>query len=75
MEASIESIEELAAELEFFYEMSQQSKYTMEWVSNQIQEVGEKHGYVNVFPVSYLTKINLDLNYQLKIKKCDLLII
>ena len=52
--------------------MGKVSKYSMEWVSEQIDEVGKKNGLVNVFPVSYFRKISLDLNNELKIKKIDL---
>ena len=54
--------------------MAKVSKYSMEWVSEQIDEVGKKNGLVNVFPVSYFRKICLDLNNELKIKKIDLMI-
>ena len=46
----------------------------MEWVSEQITEVGEKHGLVNVFPVNYYRKISFDLNRELKIRKTDIIV-
>ena len=54
--------------------MSKASKYSMEWVSEQITEVGKKNGLVNVFPVSYFRKISLDLNNELKVKESELMI-
>lgn len=41
----------------------------MEKVANFINEVGEKHELINVFPVNYYRKIMLDIHHQLKIKK------
>ena len=49
--------------------MSKSSKYTLEWVSDQINAVGYKKDLIDIFPTNYYKKINLDLTGCLKIKK------
>lgn len=34
----------------------------MDWVAQQLTEVGNRHDLVNVFPINYYRKIILDLN-------------
>jgi hypothetical protein len=48
--------------------MSKASRYTLEWVTQTIEGVGERHKYNNVFPASYYRKIMLDMNHELKVK-------
>lgn len=69
----MDHIEDLVAQLESFYEMSRQSRYSMEWVSNQINAVGQKHNLVNSFPFCYYEKIKLDKTGQLRKNKNDLM--
>jgi hypothetical protein len=55
--------------LEAFYEAAGAHKYSLEWAAAQLNELGDRHQLVNVFPVNYYRKIMLDTNSQLKIKK------
>jgi hypothetical protein len=55
--------------LEAFYEAAAAHKYTLEWAAAQLNELGDRHQLVNVFPVNYYRKIILDANSQLKTKK------
>ena len=62
MEANIECMEELICELECFYEANRSNKYSVEKISGIFTSVGLKNNLINVFPVNYYRKIQLDLN-------------
>jgi hypothetical protein len=55
--------------LELFYEAAAAHKFSLEWAALQLNELGDRHQLVNVFPVNYYRKIILDNLQQLKIKK------
>lgn len=57
--------------MEAFYEAASAHKYSLEWAGAQLDELGDRHQLVNVFPVNYYRKIMLDNHSQLKINRID----